>query len=198
MTGAAAIVVLCYLLGSIPFPVLISRLAMGVDLREHGSGNMGAMNAARVLGRRWFPLVFGLDFAKGAVATYMGRELIASWTGIDPLLGAAIGGLVAVVGHCFPVFVGFKGGVGLASTAGALALVSWPLVLSAATAIALFWALARDMYVGVAAASLIYPLLGWYWLRSGPVTLVLAMWGLVVFFLHLGDVKAWVTVRKNA
>ena len=198
MLYTLSLLLLCYLIGSIPFAVVVSRRARGIDLREHGSGNMGAMNAARVLGRRWFPVVFGLDFVKGALATYLGHTLIASWAGIDPVLGAAIGGLSAVVGHCFPIFVGFKGGVGLATTAGALALVSWPLMMTASAVIGLFWALARSMYVGVAVASVIYPVLGWYWLQSGAITLVLAMWGLVVFYLHLGDVRDWLAARKKA
>lgn len=64
MLTALLVMLACYLIGSIPFPVLVSRYAMGIDLRQHGSGNMGAMNAARVLGKKWFPVVFGLDFAK--------------------------------------------------------------------------------------------------------------------------------------
>ena len=167
---------------------------MGIDLRQHGSGNMGAMNAARVLGKRWFPLVFGLDFAKGAAATCLAGYLLPQYLGIDYALGAAIGGTLVVIGHCFPVFAGFKGGVGLAATAGALAMISVWLLAAGCAGILLFWALTRNMYVGVAITSLLYPGLVWgVGLRAPAVVGVMAVWGLVVFGVHFKDVQGWVT-----
>lgn len=189
---------LCYLLGSVPFPVIVSRLVAGIDLREHGSGNMGARNAGRVLGKRWFPVVMGLDFAKGATAAYLAREVLSAQAAMDPVLAASIGGLFAVIGHCFPIFVGFKGGVGLAATGGSLLVLSLPFGLTAGAALLLFWGLSRNAYVGTAAAALLYPVIGWYWLGSPAVIGVLAVWGLVVFFLHMGDLKDWVQQRKAA
>ncbi|HEY3365697.1 MAG TPA: glycerol-3-phosphate acyltransferase [Symbiobacteriaceae bacterium] len=194
----ALVVGACYLLGSVPFPVIISRLVLGIDLREHGSGNMGATNAARVLGKRWFPLVFGLDLAKGALATYLARVLLPMALPVDPALAAAAGGLAAVIGHCFPIFAGFRGGVGLAASAGALLVVSPWLLLSAGAGILLFWAITRNMYVGVACTALLYPLMGWYWLRAGDTTLVLAAWGLVVFGVHWKDVSKWLAGYRRA
>lgn len=187
---------LCYLIGSIPFPVIVSRIVKGIDLREYGSGNMGARNAARVLGKRWFPVVFGLDFLKGAAATYLGREVIAMTAGVDPVLGAAIGGLFAVAGHCFPVFVGFRGGVGLAASAGALAVVSPSLLVTGCAGIILLWRATRDMYVGVAATALVYPLMGWYWLRASWVVAVMALWGVLVFAVHWSEVSRWLSARR--
>ncbi len=198
MLWAVLIAIVCYLIGSIPFPLLVSRWAKGIDLREHGSGNMGATNAARVLGKKWFPVVFGLDFAKGAVATYLARLLLPRLVGLDPELSAAIGGAAAVIGHCFPIYVGFRGGVGLAATAGALALVSPFLMLSSAVAIALFWVISRNMYVGTAAAAVLYPVMGYYWIPSVPVAVVMSIWAAVVFGLHWKDVSRWLESRRAA
>lgn len=197
MALMGAVLIGCYLLGSIPFPVIVSRLVKGVDLRKHGSGNMGALNSARVLGKRWFPVVFGLDFAKGAVAVTAARALLPGALPIDPTLAGALGGLFAVLGHCFPVFAGFRGGVGLAATAGAFTLISPGLLVTALAAIALGWGLLRNMYVGVAATALVAPAMAWYWLGTPGTTAVLTAWGALVFGLHWGDVTRWLAVRRS-
>lgn len=196
MLWALAVIAGCYLVGSIPFPIFVSRWVAGIDLRQHGTGNMGATNAARLLGKKWFPVVFGLDFAKGAAATYIARAFLPGLLGIDPILAATIGAIAAVAGHCFPLFAGFKGGVGLAASAGALALISPWLLLVTVIGILLFWGITRDMYVGTATAALLAPLSGWLvGLRSPTVVGAIALWGLLVFAVHLKDVKSWFTSR---
>lgn len=195
MLGIALMVALCYLLGAIPFPVIVSRLVRGIDIREHGSGNMGAMNSARVLGFKWFPVVFGLDFAKGYGAAWLAMQFIPGFMPMDAVLAAAIGGCVAVIGHCFPVYVGFKGGVGLAASAGALAFISPWLLVATAVAILVFWGLTRNMYVGVALASLAAPVLGWYILHDLNVVLAVTAWAAVVFGVHFKDVRTWWVAR---
>lgn len=114
-----------YLLGSIPFGLLIGR-ARGIDIRKLGSGNIGATNAGRVLGRKWGMLCLALDILKGLVPT-----VIAGWWIVrrpltaSELLGWGVVGLAAVVGHNFSIFLGFRGGKGVATTIGAAAGV-WP------------------------------------------------------------------------
>jgi glycerol-3-phosphate acyltransferase PlsY len=192
------IIAVCYLVGSIPFPLFVSRLVLGIDLRQHGTGNMGATNAARLLGKKWFPVVFGLDFAKGAAATYIARAVLPGILGIDPVLAATIGAIAAVTGHCFPIFAGFKGGVGLAASAGALALISPWLLLATVIGILIFWGLSRDMYVGTAAAALAAPLSGWLvGLRGAALLSAIALWGLLVFAVHLKDLKSWFASRNK-
>lgn len=108
-----------YLLGSIPWVDLAARAAGGdVDLRKAGSGNPGALNAIHVLGRRWGYAVGVADIAKAMTASLVGRAV-----GGD--LGAHVGGTAAVIGHCYPVWSGFKGGKGVACACGQL-LVSFP------------------------------------------------------------------------
>ena len=101
-----------YLLGSIPFGVVIARGAGGVDLRRVGSGNIGATNVLRAIGKGAAALTLLGDIGKGALAVGLAR-----CTGADAALVAAVG-LAAVLGHLFPVWAGFRGGKGVATTLG--------------------------------------------------------------------------------
>ncbi|HEX9780354.1 MAG TPA: glycerol-3-phosphate 1-O-acyltransferase PlsY [bacterium] len=107
-----------YLLGSVPTGFLVVRALAHVDVRTVGSGGTGATNAGRVLGRRGAVLVFVLDMAKGWLAV----RVLAPWGGggADPLMEWSCA-LLAVAGHCYPAWLGFRGGKGVATTVGALA-----------------------------------------------------------------------------
>lgn len=191
MLLAALVVVACYLIGSIPFPVIVSRLVKGIDIREHGSGNMGAANTGRVLGKKWFVVVFLLDFIKGAGSAYLAQRLLPGFIGTEPTLAAAIGGMVAVTGHCFPIYVGFKGGLGLAASAGALVLISPVMLAAVCASILLFWYLAKNMYVGVAAAAAVAPVYTYLILHRWDLTVAVIFWAGLVVALHLPDVQKW-------
>ncbi|MEO6577373.1 MAG: glycerol-3-phosphate 1-O-acyltransferase PlsY [Candidatus Limnocylindria bacterium] len=114
--------VLGYLLGAVPFGLLVGRLVKGIDLREYGSHRTGATNALRTLGTRAAAAVFVLDVAKGVVAVLLARLLIDA----DPHVewGAALAGFAAIVGHNWSVFIRFTGGRGVATSAGALGAMS--------------------------------------------------------------------------
>jgi len=113
------IVVGSYLLGSIPFGYLAGRLC-GVDIRTKGSGNIGATNALRVLGKKWGYAVFLLDFLKG-LAPVIVADQWGTYAGVFPASApGALAGLCALLGHSFPVWLGFKGGKGIASSAGVM------------------------------------------------------------------------------
>ena len=113
------IILLAYLIGSIPTSVWVSKYFFGVDIRDYGSGNAGATNTYRVLGSRWGTFVMVVDVLKGLVATslfllipyYMHDE----WDRTNLMIGL---GLAAVVGHIFPIFADFKGGKGVATLLG--------------------------------------------------------------------------------
>lgn len=189
-------VVVGYLLGSIPFPVIISRLVKGIDLRQHGSGNMGARNAGRVLGERWFPLVLALDAGKGALAAYVGLSAF-QMGGLDPLVGTVLGALAAALGHCYPVFAGFRGGLGLAATGGGLLVIS-PLLLGAAlSSAALFWLLSRDLYIGVAITTVLFPTATLFVGFSWVLFLLFSLWGLLIFVVHWSRVARWLAARRG-
>ena len=125
-----------YLAGSIPFGLLVVRAVAGKDVREIGSGNIGATNVARAAGR---PAAIGtlvLDAVKGLVPTLLALRFAVDlgWAYAGPACGA-----LAVVGHCFPVWLGFRGGKGVATGLGvALALAPWAALAGAATWLVLY------------------------------------------------------------
>ena len=112
--------VIGYLLGSIPFGVLTSRMMGLGDVRNIGSGNIGATNVLRTGNKAAAALTLLLDGAKGAVALLLARWL----TGAED--AAQIAGLAAMLGHCFPVWLGFKGGKGVATFLGLMLALAWP------------------------------------------------------------------------
>src|SRR5207237_7190812 len=116
--------VIGYLLGSIPFGVVLTRLAGLGDIRRIGSGSIGATNVLRTGNTALAALTLALDLAKGVAAV-----LIGSLWGGDAMLAAA--GAV-ILGHMFPVWLGFRGGKGVATALGVLLVIAWPVVIAAA------------------------------------------------------------------
>ena len=107
-----------YLIGSIPTAIIYGRLTRGIDIREHGSGNAGATNVFRVLGWKAGLFVLCIDIGKGVLATTVVYRLAAGAVSLEPELLQIIAGLVAVIGHIWTVFAGFKGGKGVGTGAG--------------------------------------------------------------------------------
>jgi acyl phosphate:glycerol-3-phosphate acyltransferase len=112
-----------YLVGSIPTALLIGKYFFHVDIRDHGSKNPGATNTLRVMGKRAAIVVLLVDVAKGMLAASL--PLIFD-SPVEPLYA----GLIAVIGHCFPIFAGFRGGKAIATTAGALLIVDIEMFLA--------------------------------------------------------------------
>ena len=133
------ILTLCFLasftLGAIPTAFLVAKKARGIDIRKEGSGNVGATNAFRVLGKKYGAFVFLVDFLKGALPAWIMLNLFSA-DPQAPLLALAAG-IAAILGHIFTPFLGFKGGKGVATGAGALC-GSFPLLFLCA---ALVWLL---------------------------------------------------------
>ena len=120
-TVAALIcVALAYLTGSIPTAYLLVKAKRGIDIRTVGSGNVGATNAGRVLGRRYFWLVFLADLLKGFLPTW-GLPLLLGRLGVDrPIDLPAALAVATILGHSFPLFLGFRGGKGVSTSLGAV------------------------------------------------------------------------------
>lgn len=119
MITVAVVVVLSYLVGAIPWSLLVTRWVKGIDLRTVGSGNLGATNTFRALGVRGGAAVLALDIAKGAAATVGLARLRIDALPVSAHTLGLLAALAAIVGHIFPVYVGFRGGKGIATTAGA-------------------------------------------------------------------------------
>jgi len=124
----AALLLLGYLAGSIPFGVLVTRWARGVDVRVEGSGNIGATNVARVAGKKLGVLVLALDALKGALPVLLTLRMMPD----SPRAQVAVG-LAAFLGHCYPVWLKFRGGKGVATALGVLlVLAPWAALAGAA------------------------------------------------------------------
>lgn len=119
MMTLAAVVVLSYLVGAIPWSLLVTRWRKGIDLRTVGSGNLGATNTFRALGAKGGVAVLALDIGKGAAATLGLARLRIDTPPIGAESLALAAGVAAILGHIFPVYLGFRGGKGIATTAGA-------------------------------------------------------------------------------
>lgn len=180
MSEALALLI-AYLLGSIPTGHLLAR-AKGIDLRTTGSGNIGAANAMRVLGRKVGYTVMAVDVAKGTAAVLIAEALTDSpWP--------VIAGAVAVAGHVFPVWLGFKGGKGVATAGGvviglmplaALILIAGWLVICLATR----YTSVGSMIAAIAAAPVA-------WLLDEPweEVILVGVVGVLIVVLHRGNIR---------
>ncbi len=153
-----------YLLGSIPFGLLLGKLR-GVDIRTVGSGNIGATNVGRALGRPWALVAFALDFAKGWLpAFWLGPLCVRLADGSDEeaRVAAVLAGAGAVLGHCWPLYLRFRGGKGVATGCGALVGLH-PLVFLAGGAV---WLVTLGLFRMVGLSSLAmgvaFPIAAWF------------------------------------
>jgi acyl phosphate:glycerol-3-phosphate acyltransferase len=126
------IAVLSYFIGSIPSGYLVAR-SQGVDIRQHGSRNIGATNVLRVMGKKWGYLVFLCDSSKGFLAVKLGF-LIAAHSLQSPVLGGVIAAIACILGHNYTLWLGFKGGKGIA-TSGGVILALFPIAVICCIAI---------------------------------------------------------------
>lgn len=146
-----------YLLGSVPFALVIGRLSCGIDIRTQGSGNSGATNVARLCGMKWGLTALALDITKGALPILAGRALGLTWQVLSVVA------IAAIMGHAYSVFLKFSGGKAVATTIGAfLALTFWPTLTAVAACVAI---IASTRYVSAGSLTL-------------AVTLPLACWGM--------------------
>jgi glycerol-3-phosphate acyltransferase PlsY len=172
-----------YLVGSVPTGYLLAK-SRGLDIRQHGSGNIGATNVWRVMGWRWGLVAFACDFLKGFLPLYLVRTLSfpdASPWAVSVLL--VICGLAAIIGHNYTPWLGFKGGKGIATSAGVLAALMPP-VLAVALSLWIIVTLAtRTVSIGsLVAAAVLAPAAWWFypgeWIFFGLACLAggLAIW----------------------
>ena len=184
---------IAYLLGSIPFGYLIVRWQRGIDVRSTGSGSIGATNVMRNLGILGFAATFVLDAGKGLLAVLLASALThenASW--------AAAAAFAAVLGHCFPVWLKFRGGKGVATGVGVfLALAPWQVVL-ALLIFALVLAIWRYVSLASIVATAAFPLLV-YLMKHPPIQVVLGAAGaaLIIISRHHGNIRRLLQGTEN-
>jgi glycerol-3-phosphate acyltransferase PlsY len=172
-----------YLLGSVPTGYLLGR-SRGLDIRQHGSGNIGATNVWRVMGRKWGLIAFAGDFLKGFLPLYLVRILSFSDTSSWPVsLLLVLCGLAAILGHNYTPWLGFKGGKGIATSAGVLAALMPPVFAVALSTWIIATLISRAVSIGsLLAAAVLPPSSAWFypgeWIYFGLAALAggLAAW----------------------
>jgi glycerol-3-phosphate acyltransferase PlsY len=195
MMSFAALLVGAYLLGSVPFGLIIAA-GHGIDLRKVGSGNIGATNLARALGRQWAYLCFVLDLAKGLLPTVAAGFWLGDVSGAGGLWARLAVGCAAVIGHIFPVYLRLKGGKGVATSFG-VALGLWPYYTICAGVTLLVWIIFVLIwrYVSLAslAAAVAFPVVlvlaivltpGWRFSELWPLLIVSVCIPILVFIRH--------------
>lgn len=157
-----------YLIGAIPFGLLVGRLS-GIDVRKSGSGNIGATNVARLLGKKLGVITLLLDCLKGFLPIFLASHMLPEGPNRDTVI--LLCGLLAVVGHMFPVYLGFKGGKGVATGLGVFIFLS-PVAMGITVAVFVITvALTGFVSAGSLAAAGLGPL--WLWLLGEPIGAVI-------------------------
>jgi glycerol-3-phosphate acyltransferase PlsY len=175
--------VLAFLLGSVPFGFVVGKLH-GVDVRNYGSGNIGATNVSRVLGKKWGAVVLLLDALKGAL------PVLAVKVAGYPLKYQVLVGLFAVLGHCFSPFLRFRGGKGVATGLGAFLVISPKVTLLALAVFLLVFFTTRFVSLASITAALSYPLFFKFFEKPDPLSFVLvALTALVVVAKHHSNLR---------
>jgi glycerol-3-phosphate acyltransferase PlsY len=160
-------ILLSYLLGAVPFGWLMARLLKGVDIREIGSGNIGATNAMRALGKPLGLVAFLLDFAKGAVPVLLVAPAFSEDPGNTGL--AVLSAAAAVCGHVWPVYLGFKGGKAVATGFGALCALDLPTALIGGAVWVVVIVLTRFTGLASCAMGVAFPVAAWWRASRGEV-----------------------------
>ncbi len=203
MLSIAVIIVLSYLAGSIPFSVIVSKAVKGIDIREHGSGNAGFTNVVRILGIRWGVLVFIGDLVKGYIPTVYFSQIRWDAISIDPVAIALLAGSFAVIGHIWPVYIGFKGGKGVLTIAGMMLGLA-PLVTSICLLLfVIIFAVSRYVSLGSMPAGLLFPIIivsPKYYLNEEISPFLLSfsiICGLLIVFTHRANIKRLLNGTEN-
>lgn len=151
--------IIAYLIGSINFSVIISKKVAGFDVREKGSGNAGSTNMLRSVGKGAAVLTLLCDILKGVVAILIAIGIGNLVKDADKGLLVQIAGVAVVLGHTFPIFFGFKGGKGVATSLGVLLMSNWQIGLICLVFAIVLMALTRMVSLGSCAAAVLFPVL---------------------------------------
>ena len=177
------VVVIAYLLGSIPFGYLIVRRTIGADIRQTGSGGTGATNVSRRAGKAAGVLTLLLDAAKGCAAVLIARVV----SGEDWVIAAAAS--AALVGHIFPVWLGFRGGKGVATGVGIFSVLAPLALLCAGVIFIAVVVTTRYVSLGSMIAALLIPVFVWFQSGSQPLLTAAIVGAALIVFAHRGNIK---------
>lgn len=212
MLALGVVILLSYLVGSIPSSIWVGKLVKGVDIRKHGSGNAGATNTFRLLGWKPGVAVLAIDFFKGYVSSYWISQLAYSigsgpvalfefWE-VGPFL-MIVCGMAAIVGHMFPLYAKFDGGKGMATAGGMLCGIEPVSVGIAAIVFTIVMLVSRYVSLASLITAFVYPLLlvmlryGFGWDLDGSILLLGGIVGLGIIIKHRGNIRRLLNGTEN-
>ena len=195
--------IIAYLIGSVNFSVIISKKMAGFDVREKGSGNAGTTNMLRSVGKKAAAITLICDILKGVVAILIAMFIGWAFQVENKSLLVQIAGIAVVIGHTFPIFFGFKGGKGVATSLGILIMSNWQIGLICLVFGVLLIVLTRMVSLGSCAAAVLFPVLTLfitdnYIVSQGSgyfiYSIILAV---IVLFNHRSNIKRILAGKEN-
>ena len=185
-------IIVAYLLGSVSFSYLFGRMLKGIDIRKHGSGNAGATNTLRVLGKGPAISVLALDVVKGIVAVWL-----PVWLGQDAEWVRVSCAIAVIVGHNWPVFFGFKGGKGIATTIGVMATLAFlPALIAGIIALGSIF-VTRFVSLGSLLFTALLPLFIWLFGRPEEIFWLSLLIAVFAFVRHRTNIVKLVKGKEN-
>ncbi|CAB1058795.1 Acyl-phosphate:glycerol-3-phosphate O-acyltransferase PlsY (EC [Olavius sp. associated proteobacterium Delta 1] len=196
MLAFVGLPVFAYLLGSVPWGVVLTRIFTSVDIRQQGSGNIGTTNVSRVAGSTLGLLTFIGDVLKGAVPVYLASILAGKNQGTGDLLLATVA-LAAFFGHLYPLFMKLKdGGKGVATCAGCFTVLSPLACLSALLTFIVVLFSSKRVSAGSLAAAAVLPWVAWFTTDSPHITVSAAIMAVFIFMRHRDNIKRLVSATE--
>lgn len=195
--------IIAYLIGSVNFSVILSKKMAGFDVREKGSGNAGTTNMLRSVGKKAAALTLICDVLKGVVAILIAMFIGWAFKVENQSLLVQIAGIAVVLGHTFPIFFGFKGGKGVATSLGILIMSNWQIGLICLVFGVLLIALTRMVSLGSCAAAVLFPVLTLfitdnYIVSQGSGYLIYSIiLAIIVLFNHRSNIKRIMAGNEN-
>ena len=190
LTHFAIIAVCAYLLGSLSFAIIVSKLTLGKDIRNYGSGNAGLTNAYRTMGAKKTLLVLLGDIAKGAAAVSIGMVLAGP-------VGKLTAGIFVILGHMFPLYFGFKGGKGVLVGAVMLAFFDWRVFGIAFVLFLLSVIVTKWISLGSILGAVSFPITTWVFYRDQVLTAMALGMAAVVVFMHRSNIGRIIRGKEN-
>ena len=190
LTHFAIIAVCAYLLGSLSFAIIVSKLTLGKDIRNYGSGNAGLTNSYRTMGAKKTLLVLLGDIAKGAAAVSIGMVLAGP-------VGKLTAGIFVILGHMFPLYFGFKGGKGVLVGAVMLAFFDWRVFGIAFLLFLLSVIVTKWISLGSILGAISFPITTWVFYHDPVLTAMAFGMAAVVVFMHRSNIGRIIHGKEN-
>lgn len=203
MIESVIVAIIAYLIGSINFSVILSKKMAGFDVREKGSGNAGTTNMLRSVGKKAAAITLICDILKGVVAILIAMFIAWAFKVENASLLVQIAGIAVVLGHTFPIFFGFKGGKGVATSLGILIMSNWQIGLICLVFGVVLIALTRMVSLGSCAAAVLFPVLTLfinehYIVSQGSSYLIYSIiLAVIVLFNHRSNIQRILSGKEN-